>query len=151
MNFEELRSSDILLDLGVAVPYRSPGFFLKKKERHIKIYRPHAGSLVRIIKKYHEIGVTFDELAGMSYEQSLAFIEQNSKKVSELVAFALIRGFFLGKLLNKPVAWWLRWRVHPIMLSETMYQLLKLIDLKSFQSIIRSAEMMNIVRPRLSH
>lgn len=148
---EELRASELLLDLGVSVPVRPLRFLFSKKRRSVTIRTPGAGGIIRIANKYLKIGVTYDEMKAMDFDDRLRFISDHGKEVSELVAYAIVRGFILGRLFNKAVAWWLRWRVHPAYLNEAMIQLLTNLDITSFFDTIRSAQAMNLMTRRLSH
>lgn len=147
----ELRASELLLDLGISVPLRPLRFLTKKKRRGIVMRTPALGGLIRISRKYLRLGVTVDEMRNYTFEQSMEFVANRGKEVSELVACAIVSGYITGRLFNKAVAWWLRWRVHPAYLQEAMLQLLLLLDIKSFSNTIKSAQMMNVMTRRLSH
>lgn len=148
---EELRASELLLDLGVSVPVRPLRFLFSKKRRSVTMRTPGAGGIIRIVNKYLKLGVTYEEMKAFDFDQRMQFVSEHGKEVSELVAYAIVRGFILGRLLNKPVAWWLRWRVHPAYLNEAMMQLLINLDITSFFNTIRSAQAMNLMTRRLSH
>lgn len=149
---EELNASELLLDLGVSVPVRPLRFLSRKrKPKRIVLRRPYTGTLIRLIREYRKIGVTYDEIKGYSYDKLLDFVAEHGKQVSEVVACTIVRGYFSYMLLHKIVAWWLRWRVHPAFLGEVMVQLMVMLDTTPFQITIRSVEKMNLMKPRLSH
>lgn len=148
---EELRACELLLDLGVSVPYRPLGFLFKKKRHSLVMRTPGAGGMMRIAEKYLRIGVKYDEMKEYDFDRRMQFIAQHGRAVSELVACAIVRGSFWGRVLNKPVAWWLRWRVHPAYLGEAMMQLLTQLDITPFSNTIRSAQAVNLMTRRLSH
>jgi len=151
MNAEELKASEVLLDLGVALPIRPLRFFnSKKKQKSITIRRPYMGGLIRMSKQCLEIGITYEEMKDYTQDQDIEFIAKHGKAVSRIVACAIVRGYFTYMLFGGLVAWWLRWRVHPIFLSEAMFQLFKNIYVKSFTNIINLAELINLMTPRLS-
>lgn len=151
MRQEELRASELLLDLGVSVPVRPLRFLFSKKRRSVTMRTPGAGGMIRIANKYLKMGVTYDEMKMFDFDERMRFVAEHGRQVSELVALAIVRGYILGRLLNKPVAWWLRWRVHPAYLNEAMMQLLTNLDITSFFDTIRSAQAMNLMTRRLSH
>lgn len=153
MNKEEFRTSEILLDLGVAIPFRPLRFFSKNKEGKSKVVirRPYMGGLLRIARIYLSIGVSYKELKEYSPDEAMTFMAVHGEKVSELVTCAVLRGYFSYLLFHKPVSWLLRWRVHPIFLMEAMIQLQELTNITPFWNIIRLAETMNLLQPRLSH
>lgn len=147
----ELRASELLLDLGISIPVRSLRFMTKKRRCGLTMRTPALGGLIRISRRYLRLGVTVDEMRSYTFEQSMEFVAERGKEVSELVACAIVSGHITGRLFNKVVAWWLRWRVHPAYLNEAMLQLLLLLDIKSFSTTIKSAQMMNVMTRRLSH
>lgn len=149
---EQLKASALMLDMGVAIPVRPFKYlYRKRKPRTVIMRTPGLGGLMRIGNLYARIGVTRKELEDYTFEQNMQFVVDHGVVLSRIVAFALVRGKILGRFLNRPVAWWLRWRVHPMFLQEAMFQLLTMLDPKSFQTIISSAEMMNPMKPNLSH
>lgn len=147
----ELKASERLLDLGVAVPILTPRFLRKRrKPRRITLYTPTYGSLLRISRLYLRMGITAAQVRDCNREENLRLMAVHGKTVSRIVAHALVRGWFWGRLLNGAVAWWLRWRVHPLMLQEAWFQMMNLLPIDPFWNIIRSAEKVNLMKPRLS-
>lgn len=148
----EANASELLLDLGVSVPVRPLRFLSRKrKPGRIVLRRPYTGTLIRLIREYKRIGVTYDEMKAYNYDQTLYFVAEHGKQISEVVACTIVRGYFSYKLFHKIVAWWLRWRVHPSFLGDVMIQLMVMIDTTPFQNIIISVEKMNLMKPRMSH
>lgn len=129
------QAADMLLDVGVAIPLL-PKFLFRKKNATVTIHRPTIGNLMRIAKVYQQIGVTPDQLKEMDFNAQMKLAADKGKDISRLVAYAVCSGCFTGRWLNGIVAWWLRWRVHPVMLVQAMFQLLKGTQLQSFCSII---------------
>lgn len=151
MKDEELKASGLLLDLGVSIPVRPLRYLQSGKRRHsITMRYPGYGALLRIARMYLGIGVTYEELRAFTPEQNMEFLMQHGKEVSRLVAYAILPGWITGRVFNKPLAWWLRWRVHPLFMAEAMFQLLTMIDHNPFQTIIKSAEALNLLKPKLS-
>jgi len=152
MNAEELKASELILDLGVAIPLRPLGFLdFKKEPRKITIRRPYTGGLIRMSGQFLEIGVTHEEMTNYTADDNIAFIAKHGKAVSRIVAGAIVRGCFSYKLFGGLVAWWLRWRVHPVFLSEAMFQLMENADIRPFKNIIKLVQAKNLMKPRLSH
>jgi len=148
----EANASELLLDLGVSVPVRPLRFLSRKrKPGRIVLRRPYTGTLIRLIREYREIGVTYEEMKAYNYDQMLDFVADHGKQISEVIACTIVRGYLSYKLFHKIVAWWLRWRVHPSFMSEVMIQLMMMIDTSPFTNTIRSVEKMNLLKPRMSH
>ena len=151
MDREELKASQLILDLGVSIPIRSLRFFnSKKKPRTVVIRHPYVGGLIRISEQRLKIGVSHEEMKDYTTDQNIEFIAKHGKAVCRIVTAAILRGYFSYMLFHRFVAWWLLWRVHPIFLSEAMYQLFENINAKSFMSIIKLADLVNLTKPRLS-
>lgn len=152
MNPEELRASEMLLDLGVAIPLRPLRFFnFKGKSRSVTIRRPYLGGLIRMSRQFLKIGVSHEEMKDFSQDRNINFIAEHGKAVSRIVAGAIMREYLGYKLFGRIVALWLRWRVHPVFLSEAMFQLMENADIRPFRNIIKLAEVNNLMKPRLSH
>lgn len=149
---EQLKASALLLDMGVAIPVRPFKYlYRKRKPMSVVMRTPGLGNLMRIANLHLRIGVTYAEMKEYTFEQNMQFIAEHGVAVSRIVAYAVVRGKLRGRLFNGLVAWWLRWRVHPMFLQEAMFQFLTMLDPKSFQTIISSAEMTNPMKPNLSH
>ncbi len=145
------QAADMLLDVGVAIPLL-PKFLFRKKNATVTIHRPTIGNLMRIAKVYQQIGVTPDQLKEMDFNAQMKLAADKGKEISRLVAYAVCSGCFTGRWLNGIVAWWLRWRVHPVMLVQAMLQLLKGTHLQSFCSIIPlAAQAEDLLSPIGSH
>ena len=145
------QAAEMLLDIGIQIPLL-PKFLFRKKNATVTMHRPTLGNLMRIALVYQEIGVTPDDLKNMSFDEQMKFAADKGKDISRLVAYAVCSGCFTGKWLNGIVAWWLRWRVHPVMLVQAMFQLLKGTQLKSFCSIIPlAAQADELLNPIGSH
>ena len=147
----ELKASGLLLDLGVAVPIRPLGFFHKRRKPHRIVMRtPSTGDLLRIGRLYLQTGVRMEDIKGYDFEANMEFMVLHAKAVSRMVAYAMAGGKVKGWLLNRLLAWWLRWRVHPLFLQEAWFQMINMLDLSPFKIIISSAQQMNLMKPKLS-
>lgn len=145
------QAADMLLDVGVAIPLL-PKFLFRKKDAQVTIHRPTIGNLMRIAKAYQRIGVTPDRLKEMDFNGQMELATEKGKDISRLVAYAVCSGCFTGRWFNGIVAWWLRWRVHPVMLVQAMLQMLKGTHLQSFCSIIPlAAQADDLLNPIGSH
>lgn len=149
---EQLKASALMLDMGVAIPVRPFKFLCRKrKPRRVIMRTPGLGGMIRISNLFLSMGVTHADMEEYTCEQSMKLVAEHGKTISRIVAYALVRGPLLGRLLNRFVAWWLRWFVHPMFLQEAMYQLVTMIDPKSFLTTISLVETMNPMKPNLSH
>jgi hypothetical protein len=153
MTSEELKASRLILDLGVAIPIRPLRFFNIKKtagQKTVVIRRPYMGGLIRMCEQVGRIGVKHEDMQKFTINETVQFMAAHGKAVSMVVAGAIVRGYFSYKLFARIVAWWLRWRVHPIFLAEAMLQITENIDIRPFSNTIKLVETMNLLNPRMS-
>lgn len=146
-NFEiEGLAAKIMADNGISLPLRLLG------GKHIRwVMRvPNLESRMRMTKMYLKMGVIHDDLKACTFEQKLEFMAKHTKTVSRMVAYAIVRGWFLGWLLNRPVAWMLRNCMHPAALEEAFIIAIGVMNTVPFGDTIRLAEVMNLMLPRLS-
>lgn len=151
MDGVEVKATELILDMGVSIPVRPVRFLSRKREPwRITMRTPYAGNLIRIGRLYLKTGIVLDGVKEYGTEENMRFMSDHGKDVSRMVAYSIVRGWFWGWLLNRIVAWWLLWRVHPLFLQEAWYQMMTMLDVSPFKNIIRSAEKMNLMKPRLS-
>lgn len=142
----ELLAEKIMSDAGISLPLRLLG------GRHIRwVMRVSTlESRCRMARMYLKMGVTYKELKAYTFEQKLEFMQKHTKTVSRMVAYGIVRGWFLGWLLNRPVAWMLRNCMHPAALEEAWMIILNVMNTVPFGNTIRLAEVMNLMSPNLS-
>lgn len=146
-NFEmESFAERVMSDAGISLPLRLPG------GKHIRwVMRvPNLESRCRIQRMYLKMGVTYEELKTYTFEQKQEFMVRHTKTVSRMVAYAIVRGWVLGRLLNRPVAWMLRSCMHPTALEDAWMIALSTMSTTPFGNIIRLAEVMSLTAPNLS-
>ena len=144
---KERLAAKILADKGIALPLRLPG-----RQRYLRwIMRvPNWESRIRMSRMYLKMGVKYDDLHKMSYEDKMQFMIDHGKTVSRMVAYGIVRGYILGWLLNRPVAWMLRNYMHPAALEEAWLIINSVTSIAPFENIIRLAEATNLMAPNLS-
>jgi len=106
---------------------------------------------VRISKMYLKMDVKYTDLEKYTFEQKLDFMRKHTKTVSRMVAYGIVRGWLLGRLMNRPVAWMLRNCMHPAALEDAWMLAIGTMNTVPFGNIIRLAEVMNLMLPNLSH
>lgn len=146
-NFEiEGLAAKIMADNGISLPLRLLG------GKHIRwVMRiPNHESRIRISAMYLKMGVTYDDLIAYSFEQKLEFMVKHTRTVSRMVAYSIVRGWLLGWILNRPVAWMLRNCMHPAALEEAFIIAISTMNTTPFGITIRLAQVMNLMLPNLS-
>lgn len=138
--------NDLILDMGVSIPL-GPIFGFTPR---LVMRAPYAGTLLRISRLYLSMGIEKSSLDNMSYEQIMELHIKYGKTISKMVALAILRGYWSGKFLTPVLAFVLIWLMKPTMLHEAWYQLLNMLDTRSFIKVIKSADQINLMKPRLS-
>ena len=144
----ELLSATVIQDMGISLPLK---VYFRRRPLRVTMKVPVTRSFIRVTELYHKMGVTAKDYAGYTLEQRAEFISRHARTMSRIVAYGLVRGFFLGRLLNRPVAWLLCNTMDPFALCETWRQMLNAVNTVPFGNTIASVEAINRLSPMLSH
>ena len=131
----ELLAGISLSDGGISLPLHT---VLRKRPFRITMKTPTTRSLIRISKRYLRIGVTPEEYDAYDLD------------ISRIVAYGIVRGPVLGRVLNRMVAWMLRELMTPDELAAAWRQVLNSTSTTSFGIIIASAAALNKMQPLAS-
>ncbi len=131
-----LAASAAMSDSGVSLPLRT---VLRKKPVRVTMRIPTTQSFLRVARLYNGMGVTREEVEGYDFDQYMRFVERHGRTVSRIVAYGVVRGFLLGRLLNRPAAWLLRNLMDPRSLAEAWRVVLETADTRDFGLITASA------------
>jgi hypothetical protein len=149
----ELLAAEALLEQGVSVPFKEVRIPFTKKswQPRLTMRRPHLGGQIRISRLRLKMGVTYEQIEGFTAQQEDEFIARHGKTLSKMVALTICRGYLSGKLLMPMVAFFIREWVDVRFLLGAHTTYLSLLGVKSFGNIITSAEVLNPMRPTMSH
>jgi hypothetical protein len=149
MNTEEveIKTVDTILDRGVRVPIPAPFFLKMFGVRTIKIIvkRPVIGNMLRISKMYLKMGVK-DEADG-DWRNWIDIFAKTVVPASEIVAIGMLRGRIRGRLLCKPLAWYLRWHMDTRQMAELAALLVSLSGVQDFMNTITFLRGMKMTTP----
>ncbi len=147
---EELKATEALLDIGVSLPLRPVKAGRLKIVPRVTMKRPPLGGLLRVLRVWHAIDVPVEDIYKMDRDEQLRFMGQHGKAVAKMVALTIRSGWLSGKLVAPLIAKFLLWRCHPDVLLYAAAEFMSLIDTKSFMTIIRLVELIDVTKPRLS-
>lgn len=140
-------AAEALLNVGVSVPLK--GFRLPFRKRPIvfrmTMRRPCMSGQIEIARTYLSMGVKSSEMEKFSKEEQMRFLAEHGNKVCRMIALTLGRTIYV-----KPLTWFVR---HFVCYEYQMAAVRKFVSLMGtdpFIPIIRSAEMTNPMKPRLS-
>lgn len=148
MKETEINLVDTILDKGVPVPIPAP-FFLRWfgiKTINIVLRRPVIGNMLRISKMYLKMKVASD--FGDDVNQWLETFTKTAVPVSRIVAIGILRGRFIGWLLCKPLAAYLRWHIDSRLQAEYAGVLVVSSGVSDFLNTIKFLKTMKITEPR---
>lgn len=148
----ELEAAEALLDIGVSLPFKAVRipFTGKRFALRMTMKRPCLGNQIRIARHYLKIGATYEQMKVFEKHEELAFLATHGKRISKMIALTICRGAFSGWLLSPFMAWFIRWFVPDAFIMGANLQFITLLGTKDFMNIIRSSEIANPLRPRLS-
>lgn len=148
----ELEAAEALLDIGVSLPFKAirVPFASKRLTLRMTMKRPCLGNQIRIARHYLKIGFTYEEMKAFNKHEEMVFLATHGKRISKMIALTICRGAFSGWFLSPFMAWFIRWFVPDAFIQGANLQFITLLGTKDFMNIIRSSEIANPLRPRLS-
>ena len=142
-------ASEALLDIGVSVPLkpvRLP-FFKKPLMFRMSMHRPRLSTQIKIARLYLSLDVSYAELEAFDKDEQMQFVAEHGRTIAEMVALTMCGKWWKPVWL---VSWMLRHWVDNLYLQVAMMKFVLLLGTESFTNIIRSAEMTNPMKLRLS-
>ena len=142
-------ASEALLDVGVSVPLKPIRLPFRKKRLLLRLTmrRPRLSTQIKIARLYLSLGVTYAELEALDKDGQMCFIAEHGKTISDMVALTMCGKWWKPVWL---VSWMLRHWVDNLYMQVAMMKFVLLLGTESFTNIIRSAEMTNPMKLRLS-
>lgn len=144
----EIKLVDTILDKGVRVSIPAPLFLrlFGLKTVPVIIRRPVLGNMLRISKMYLQMNAPGD--FGCDINTWISVFEKTCKPVSRIVAIGILRGRFIGWLLCKPFAAYLRWKLNSGELARIASILVVASGVQDFLNTIKFLRAMKITEPR---
>lgn len=142
-------ASEALLDVGVSVPLKPIRLPFRKKRLLLRLTmrRPRLSTQIKIARLYLSLGVTYAELEALDKDGQMRFIAEHGKTISDMVALTMCGKWWKPVWL---VSWILRHWVDNLYMQVAMMKFVLLLGTENFTNIIRSAEMTNPMKLRLS-
>lgn len=142
-------ASEALLDVGVSVPLKPIRLPFRKKRLLVRLTmrRPRLSTQIKIARLYLSLGVTYAELEALDKDGQMCFIAEHGKTISDMVALTMCGKWWKPVWL---VSWILRHWVDNLYMQVAMMKFVLLLGTENFTNIIRSAEMTNPMKLRLS-
>lgn len=140
--------AEALLDAGVSIPLKDLRIPFREEPLRLRLTmkRPTLARQIKIAHAYLTMNTTADELEAMDNEGQMAFLARHGKTLSRIIALTMERWWLPMWLLSWFVRHWMKWEYQKAAFS----QFVLLMGTQSFIPIIRSAEMTNPMKLRLS-
>ena len=144
--------AEALLNTGVSVPLKEFRLPFKKKPVRLRVTmkRPYMSGQLSIARTYLSMGVTSAQMDAFTKEEEMTFIVEHSKSISMIIAYTICQGYVSRHLFVGLVAWFIRNFVEDRHMKVAFRAFIQLMGTKSFMSIIRSVELSNPMKLRLS-
>lgn len=148
----EREGADALLDAGVSVPlfhFRLPW----RKEPvtvRVTMKRPTMAGQIEVARWWLKMGVTSEQMWKFTKEQEMKFLVKHGKDLARIMTITLCR----DRIRRRLFGWLYRWAILHKMQHEhllgAVQSFVSLMGTDPFIPIIRSAETVNPMKPRLS-
>lgn len=134
--------AEALLDAGVSLPLKVFGLPLRLTMR-----RPTLARQIKIARTYLQMETSADELAAMTHADQMRFLVGHGKKLSRLIALTVESRWVPTGVMS----WLIRHGVKHEYQMAAATRFVGLMGTDPFLPIIRSAEISNPMKLRLSH
>lgn len=149
----EREAADALLDTGVSIPVMKLKLPFRASPIIVRLTmkRPCMSGQIAIARTYLDMGVTSKDMWEFDKEQEMQFLTKHGKAISRMIALTLCRGFLSRKFLTRVTSYMVRNFMPYEYMLEAVRKFILLMGTDPFIGIIRSVEMVNPMKPRLSH
>ena len=140
--------AEALLDAGVSLPLKDFRLPFRKESLRFRLTmkRPTLSRQIKIAHAYLSMDTTAAELEAMDHKEQMQFLTQHGKTLSRIIALTMERWWLPVWLLSWLMRHYMKWEYQKAAFS----QFVQLMGTQSFIPIIRSAEMTNPMKLRLS-
>ena len=106
----EAMAADALLDRRLKINLPAPWLLriFGRKTVPIRVKLPTAGSLIRMSSLFTRMDIDLQHLHDGNFGSVLEQIAKHGVTTSRIIAYGLLRGTWSARLLNRPLAWYIR-------------------------------------------
>lgn len=140
--------AEALLDAGVSLPLKDIRLpFMKTPLRlRLTMKRPTMERQIQIAQTYLSMETTLKEFASLDYNGQMVFLTKHGKKLSRIIALTMEHWWLPISVLSWFVRRFMKWEYQ----KNAFEQFVTLMGTQSFIPIIRSVELTNPMKLRLS-
>ena len=140
--------AEALLNVGVSLPLKDFKVPFRKESLHLRLTmkRPTMARQIQIARTWLSVGMTLEEFEALDYDGQMQFLAKHGKKLSRMIALTMPRWWLPTCVLSWFGRRWMKWEYQ----KAAFEKFVTLMGTASFTPIIRSAEMSNPMKLRLS-
>lgn len=140
--------AEALLDAGVSLPLKDFKIPFRRKPLQLRLTmrRPTLARQIKIARTYLQMETTADELAAMPHAEQLRWLVKHGRRLSRLIALTVENRWLPTRMMS----WLIRHGVKHEYQLAAVTRFVGLMGTDPFLPIIRSAEIANPMRLRLS-
>lgn len=141
--------AEALLNVGVSLPLKDFKVPFRKEPLRLRVTmrRPTMACQIKIAHAYLSMETTSDELSKLTYDEQMLWVVKHGKQLSYMIALTMERWWLPTWLLAWLIRRWMKWEYQ----MGAFRKFLTLMGTENFIPIIRSAELANPMKLRLSH
>lgn len=144
----QIEAAEALLNVGVSLPLKEIKIPFRKKPLVLRMTmrRPSMAGQIQVARTYLSMGITSEEMEKLSKDNQMKFLADHGDKICRMIALTLGKRFMV-----RPLTWLVKHFVKYEYQIAAVRKFVSLMGTDSFIPIIRSAEMTNPMKLRLSH
>lgn len=145
----EAMAADALLDRRLKINLPAPWLLriFGRKTVPIRVKLPTAGSLIRMSSLFTRMEIDLQHLYDGNFGSVLEQIAKHGVTTSRIIAYGLLRGTWSARLLNRPLAWYIRQHMPMQGLAELAKIIVLMSTSEAFVSVIASVASLNLMKP----
>ena len=140
--------AEALLDAGVSLPLKDFKVPFRKAPLRFRLTmrRPTMAGQIQIARTWLSVGMTLEEFEGLDYDGQMQFLTNHGKKLSRMIALTMPHWWLPTCVLSWFIRHFMKWEYQ----KGAFEKFVTLMGTASFIPIIRSAEISNPMKLRLS-
>lgn len=140
--------AEALLNVGVSLPLKDFKVPFRKEPFRLRLTmkRPTMAGQIAIAKTWLSVGMTLEEFTALDYDGQMAFLATHGNKLSRMIALTMPHWWLPTGVLSWFIRHYMKWEYQ----RGAFEKFVTLMGTESFTPIIRSAELTNPMKLRLS-
>lgn len=149
MTTVETHAADALLDNRLKINLPAPWIVRQFGRKTVPVWvkLPTGQTLVRMARLFTRMNLDLKELKAGDMGTTLECIGRNAVTVSRVIAHGMIRGTLASRIMNRPLAWYIRCYMDMRSMAELAHILVLLSSPEAFMNIITSVATLNMMAP----